>query len=367
MIQKFIIQQAKKNEPNTASLHGTDQDGSAENTRDWKSAVRRFQKPCLSRAAWQMANTFIPFAISWELMFAMLPHSVWLAIPFLFLTSGLVVRTFVIFHDCGHGSFFPSKRMNNLLGFVTGVMTFTPYAHWRWEHSIHHSASGNLDARGFGDVWTMTVREFQLATPWQRLKYRSARNPLVMFILNPSWLFLIRQRFSHSKAPPSARRSVWYTNLGILGVAALMSYQHGIWAYAIIQGLVVMISGAAGVWLFYVQHQFENTYWEHDTQWEYPQAALVGSSYYKLPKWLQWFSGNIGFHHIHHLSSKIPNYNLESCHQSSAMFKAVPTLTLMSSLRALSLRLWDEERYRLVGYEASRAYPNATSENNSKK
>lgn len=330
-----------------------DQECAFSDSAAWKEAVRKFQKPSARRAAWQMVNTFVPFAISWEMMFAMRLQSFWLALPFLLLTAGFVVRTFVIFHDCGHGSFFPSKKMNDLLGFITGIMTFTPYTQWRWEHSIHHRTAGNLDARGFGDIWTMTLREFNEAARWQRWRYRVIRNPLFLLLVNPAWQFLIRQRFSHSKAPFAARRSVWLTNLGILGVAVLMSLKHGMGAYVLMQTLVVIIAGAAGVWLFYVQHQFEDTYWRRDDQWEYPQAAMAGSSFYKLPRWLQWFSGNIGFHHIHHLSSKIPNYNLEECHLSNAMFESVPTLTLGSSMRSLSLRLWDEDTERLVGYDSA--------------
>jgi omega-6 fatty acid desaturase (delta-12 desaturase) len=230
------------------------------------------------------------------------------------------------------------------------VLTFTPYFHWRWEHSIHHATSGDLDRRGTGDVWTMTVQEYLESSRWKRFAYRLARNPLVLFVLAPLYLFVIRQRFPSSTASKRERHSVYWINLGIFTVAAGLTYIFGFKAYALIQLIIIGIAGSAGVWLFYVQHQFEGVYWERREHWDYTTAALQGSSFYKLPKILQWFSGNIGFHHLHHLSSRIPNYNLEKCHNAHPIFQSVKPVTLLGSLKSFSFRLWDEQQRKLVSF-----------------
>ena len=260
------------------------------------------------------------------------------------------MRLFIIHHDCGHGSFFKSRKANDIWGFITGVLTFTPYQLWRWEHAIHHSASGDLDRRGLGSVWTMTVQEYLEASRWKRLAYRLTRNPFVLFLIAPFFLFVIRQRFSSKGASRRERHSVHWTNLAIVGMAIGLSLIFGLKAYLVIQLTMVMVAGSAGVWLFYVQHQFEGVYWQRHEKWDYLAAALHGSSFYKLPRILQWFSGNIGFHHIHHLSPRIPNYNLERCHNAEPLFQTVPPITLYSSLKSLTFRLWDEERRRLIGF-----------------
>ena len=208
-------------------------------------------------------------------------------------------------------------------GFITGVLTFTPYYHWRWEHAIHHATSGDLDRRGMGDIWTLTVQEYLESSRWKRFAYRLARNPVVLFVIAPLFVFLVRHRFPKAKASRRERHSVYWTNLAILGMAAGLSWIFGLKAYLLIQLTVLVVAGSAGVWLFYVQHQFEGVYWERGEEWDYTAAALQGSSFYKLPKVLQWFSGNIGFHHIHHLSSRIPNYNLEKCHKADPLFQTV--------------------------------------------
>jgi len=246
--------------------------------------------------------------------------------------------------------FFKSRKANDIWGFITGVLTFTPYQLWRWEHAIHHSASGDLDRRGLGSVWTLTVQEYLEASRWKRFAYRLVRNPFVLLIIAPFFLFVIQQRFSSKGASRRERHSVYWTNLAMLGVAIGLSLIFGFKAYLFIQLMMVMVAGTAGVWLFYVQHQFEGVYWQRHEKWDYLTAALQGSSFYKLPKILQWFSGNIGFHHIHHLSPRIPNYNLERCHKAEPLFQTVPPVTLFSSLKSLTFRLWDEERHRLVGF-----------------
>ncbi len=266
-----------------------------------------------------------------------------------------MVRVFIIHHDCGHGSFFKSRRANDVLGFIPGVLAFTPYFHWRWEHATHHSSSGDLDRRGMGDIWTLTVQEYLESSRWKRFAYRLARNPIVLFVVAPVFVFLVRQRFPKAEANPRERHSVYWTNLALLGVAAGMSWILGLKAYLLIQLTVMAVAGSAGVWLFYVQHQFEGVYWERGEEWDYTDAALKGSSFYKLPKVLQWFSGNIGFHHIHHLSPRIPNYHLEKCHKAEPLFQTVKPVTLFSSFKSFTFRLWDEQRRKLVGYGHLRA------------
>lgn len=316
----------------------------------WKEIVARYQKPALWRSAWQVVNTLVPYAAIWYLMYLSLSVSYWLTIPLAILAGGFMVRTFIIFHDCGHGSFFKSRKANDVLGFITGVLTLTPYYLWRWEHAVHHASSGDLDRRGMGDLWTLTVQEYLESSRWRRFAYRLARNPVVLFGIAPLFLFLIRHRFPKMKASKRERHSVYWTNLAVFGMAAALGWIFGLKAYLLIQFTVMMVAGSTGVWLFYVQHQFEGVYWERRGEWDYTTAALQGSSFYKLPKVLQWFTGSIGFHHIHHLSPGIPNYNLEKCHRAEPLFQTVPPVTLFSSFKSFTFRLWDEHRHRLVGY-----------------
>ncbi|HYV27712.1 MAG TPA: fatty acid desaturase [Candidatus Eisenbacteria bacterium] len=320
------------------------------NAAGWKDIVARFQKPAVWRSIWQIVNTLVPYAGLWYLMYRSLAISYWLTIPLIVLAGGFTVRIFIIFHDCGHGSFFKSRLANDIWGFITGVLVFTPYYHWRWEHATHHATSGDLDRRGMGDVWTLTVQEYLEASRWKRFAYRLARNPFVLFLIAPLFVFFIWQRFPKPDAAPRERHSVQWTNLGILSLAVALSYAFGFEAYFIIQFAVMSVASSVGVWLFYVQHQFEGVYWERGDDWDYATAALKGSSFYKLPRILQWFSGNIGFHHIHHLSPRIPNYKLEECHHSDPLFQAVKPVTLIGSLKSFTFRLWDEQRRKLVGY-----------------
>lgn len=316
----------------------------------WKQVVARYQKPALWRGAWQIANTLVPYAVLWYWMYRSLEVSYWITALLAILAGGLLVRVFIIFHDCGHGSFFKSRKANDLLGFVTGVLTFTPYFHWRWDHALHHATSGDLDRRGSGDVWTLTVQEYLEASRWKRFAYRLARNPVVLLVVAPLFLFVIKHRFTYVKASRRERYSVYWTNLAILGMATGLSWVLGLKAYLVIQFTVLAVAGTVGVWLFYVQHQFEGAYWERGDRWDYATAALKGSSFYKLPKVLQWFSGNIGFHHIHHLSPRIPNYHLERCHKAEPLFQQVKPVTFFASFKAMTFRLWDEQRGKLVGY-----------------
>jgi omega-6 fatty acid desaturase (delta-12 desaturase) len=317
---------------------------------EWKRIVARYEKPSVWRATWQIVDTLGPYALLWCLMYRSLAVSWWLTLPLAALAGALLVRVFIIFHDCGHGSFFRSRLANDIIGFIAGLLTFTPYYHWRWEHALHHATAGDLDRRGAGDVWTMTVQEYLESSRWKRFAYRLARNPFVLFVLAPVFLFLVQHRFPSAGASSRERKSVMWMNLAILGMAGALGWVYGLVPYLIIQLTVMAVGGAAGVWLFYVQHQFEDAYWERREDWNYTAAALQGSSFYELPKVLQWLSGNIGFHHVHHLSSRVPNYNLERCHQSHPLFREVRPVTLFGSFRASRFRLWDERLRKLVGF-----------------
>ncbi len=316
----------------------------------WKAIVAQYQKPSFWRALWQIVNTLGSYTLLWYLMFLSVSVSWCLTVPLAVLAGGLLVRVFIIFHDCGHGSCFKSRRANESWGFVCGALTFTPFHRWRWEHARHHATNGNLDRRGIGDVWTLTVQEYLDASRWKRFSYRVVRNPFVLFVIGPLFLTLIQERCPSSAGNRRERQSVWWMNLAILAMVIGLSAVFGIVHYMLIQLIILAVAGSAGVWLFYIQHQFEDAYWTHSEDWDYTEAALKGSSFYKLPKVLQWFSGNIGFHHVHHLNPRIPNYNLERCHRSGPMFRDVKAITLLSSLKSLSFRLWDESAKKLVGF-----------------
>jgi omega-6 fatty acid desaturase (delta-12 desaturase) len=261
-----------------------------------------------------------------------------------------MMRIFIILHDCGHGSFFKSQKWNDVVGVIAGVLTYTPYFQWRHSHAIHHAGSGDLDRRGIGDVPTLTVREYNALSWRKRLAYRLTRHPLIMFILGAPFLFVFWHRFPEKKFPRREQQNVHWTNLGValltLSTCALVGWRE----YLLVQVPIVWIGTTIGVWMFYIQHQFEETYWKPHPEWDYFTASLKGSSYYQLPKVLQWFTGNIGFHHIHHLSPKIPNYLLEKCFRENALFHDVSTLTIASSLKTLAWRLWDEDLQRMVGF-----------------
>jgi omega-6 fatty acid desaturase (delta-12 desaturase) len=316
----------------------------------WKKAIAKHQEPMLGKSIWQVLNTFIPYLCLCGVMVWTLHISYWLTLAVAVFAAGFMVRVFIIFHDCGHGSFFKSQRANDLLGFVAGVLTFTPYHQWRHKHALHHATSGDLDRRGIGDIWTLTVQEYLEASRWKRLAYRVFRNPVVLFGVAPMYLLLIHQRFPSPAVGKRERRGVHWTNGALLAIAILMSLTIGVKAYLLIQLPVIMITGTVGLWLFYVQHQFDGVYWERRKDWGFTEAALNGSSFYKLPRFLQWFTGSIGFHHIHHLSPGIPNYNLEKCHGENPMFQEVKAITLWASMKSMSFRLWDEQRKKLVGY-----------------
>jgi omega-6 fatty acid desaturase (delta-12 desaturase) len=320
----------------------------------WQPIVAKYAKPHLGRSLWQIANTLIPYVALWVLMIWSIQISYWITLALAFPAAGFLMRTFIIFHDCGHGSFFKSQKANDFVGRITAFLNFTPYYRWKHDHAIHHATAGDLDRRGTGDVYTMTVREYLVAPWWKKAAYRIMRNPFALLGVGPLLVFVITQRIP----PPKGRReqaSVWWTNLALVVVIALMCWLIGWKTYLMIQLPILMISSTIGIWLFYVQHNFDPTYWDNHEGWEFVKAGLQGSSFYKLPLILQWFSGNIGFHHIHHLSAKIPNYNLPRCYYENPLFHVEP-LTIRASLKSLSLRLYDEEQKMLVGWSGLKRY-----------
>ena len=242
-----------------------------------------------------------------------------------------------------------------MIGLFIGILTFTPYYHWSKNHEIHHDTAGNLDKRGVGDVWTMTVAEYQASSRWRKTVYRFYRHPVTMFFVGAPFVFIIGNRFTTKGMDQRGRLSVYITNAGLLILFLSMSLLIGIKSFLIIQLPVISIAGVGGFWLFYVQHQFDPPYWSRNEGWDYKKVALEGSSYYKLPRILQFFSGNIGFHHIHHLSPMIPNYNLPRCHRENSLFSSIRPLTLRQSLATLTLRLYDEKNNTLVSFRRMRA------------
>jgi omega-6 fatty acid desaturase (delta-12 desaturase) len=294
------------------------------------------------------------FTGAWTLMYLSLRVSYWLTLLLAVPTAFFLIRLFIIQHDCGHGSFFSSARIADIVGSVLGVFTLTPYHYWRKTHALHHATSGNLEHRGFGDIDTLTVDEYLALTRWGRFKYRLYRHPVVLFGVGAVIHFFIRHRLPTivPRDWTRERRSILWTDVGLLAVIVLAGTLIGFRNVLLIQLPVALITTVIGVWLFYVQHQFEPTYWEHDDRWVYDAAALQGSSYYRLPKVLQWATGNIGLHHIHHLHPRIPNYRLQRVLDEHAELRDVPTLTLLESFRCVRLTLWDEQKRRLVPFAA---------------
>lgn len=310
-----------------------------------------YQKADIRHSLLQLANTLIPYFVLWYLMVRSLEISYWLTLALSVLAALFLVRIFIFFHDCGHNSFFPSKRLNKLVGFWLGVLVFTPGEQWWHSHAIHHATSGNLDKRGVGDVTTMTLEEY-IESEWaSRLGYRAFCHPLVMFGLGPIYMFLITHRFAAPRYGKKETMSVVWANLALLAVAVGMSLLIGWKEYLMIQLPVIWIGGALGIWMFYLQHQFEETYWERDPEWNYVASALLGASFYKLPPLLQWFTGNIGYHHIHHLSPRIPNYNLDKAHENSPVIqKWARQIDFGEGWRTVRLKVWDEAVRRMEGF-----------------
>jgi omega-6 fatty acid desaturase (delta-12 desaturase) len=330
--------------------HSTTQAADPLKSGAWRKLVAPYMSPDNARSLWQIANTLIPYFAFYYLMYRSLSVSYWLTLALALPTAGFMVRTFIIMHDCGHGSFFKDARYNHFVGTLCGILTQTPYFQWTHEHAIHHATSGDLDRRGVGDVATLTVNEYNALSKFERLKYRLYRNPLVTFGVGPHYIFVFCSRFAGKTSGRRERRGVYLTNVALLALWGSAIWALGLTTFLMIYVPVQLIAGATGVWMFYVQHQYEDTYWQRKPEWDYATAALMGSSYYKLPRWMHWITGNIGYHHIHHLAPKIPNYKLRACHDATPLFQQAPTLTFWRSLRCANLKLWDEEQQRLITF-----------------
>lgn len=262
-----------------------------------------------------------------------------------------MIRSFIIFHDCTHGSFFKNKKLNNFFGNVTGVITHFAYEKWKKEHAIHHATSGNLDKRGVGDIWVMTVKEYEEASKWERFQYRLYRNPIVLFGFGPLYLFLIANRVNRKAAKRQERINTHVLTLIIVSIYLLIGFTLGWHVLLMVQLPIIYIAGMAGIWLFYVQHQFEDSYFENESEWDFVKAAVDGSSYYKLPAWLEWMTGSIGYHHVHHLAPRVPNYHLEEAHENTPPLHKATTITLKTSLESIKFRLYDEENNTFITFK----------------
>jgi acyl-lipid omega-6 desaturase (Delta-12 desaturase) len=324
--------------------------------RGWAQILARYRAPSPARSTVELVITAGPLVLLWLLMWATLDLGYWLCLLLAVPAAGFLVRLFMIQHDCGHGAFFHRRSTNDWVGRVIGVLTLTPYDFWRRKHALHHSTSGNLDRRGIGDIDTLTVHEYLARSRWGQLGYRVYRHPLVMFGLGPAYLFILEHRL-----PVGLMRNGWMpwfstmaTNIAIAILAATIIWFVGIGAFLLVHLPVMLLAASAGVWLFYVQHQFENTVWAHDRAWNQQEVALHGSSHYALPGILRWFTANIGVHHIHHLCSRIPYYRLPVVLRDHPNLDGIGRLTLLESIRCVRLVLWDEGRQRLVSFREMR-------------
>jgi len=317
---------------------------------DWIAIVSRYNTPDPWRSWWQLINSVGPYILLWIAMVYTIKVSYLLTFLLAILAAGFMVRIFIIFHDCGHGSFFSSRRLNKVVGIITGLIVFTPYHKWHHEHKIHHQTVGNLEKRGMGDIMTLTVNEYRDLSPFKKLYYRIYRNPVVLFIIAPILLFTLAQRFPKKYMTPKEKMYVHLSTLSLVASISAIMLLIGWKTFLLIQVPVLFIAAGHGVWLFYVQHQFRHVLWTSSENWDYKTVALKGSSLFKLPGILNWFTGNIGYHHIHHLSPLIPNYNLKRCHNENAIFHEIKPVTFFSAFESLLLRLWDEKRQMLIKF-----------------
>jgi omega-6 fatty acid desaturase (delta-12 desaturase) len=325
--------------------------------RHWGTLLAPYRESSPGRSLAELIVTVVPFVAFWLAMLLSLRYSYWLCLLLAVPASGFLVRLFMIQHDCGHGSFFRWRRANDWLGRMIGVLTLTPYGYWRRTHAMHHATSGNLDRRGTGDIGTLTVREYQSRPTWRRALYRLKRHPIVMFGLGPFFLFVLKHRLPLRlmRAGKEPWLSAMTTNLAILALAGLAVAVVGLGDFLLVQAPITLLASSAGLWLFYVQHQFEESYWAWNPDWSLHAGALHGSSHYDLPPVLRWFTANVGIHHVHHLCSRIPYYRLGEALRDHPELRAVSRLTLNESFRCLRLALWDEDQQRLVAFREARA------------
>jgi acyl-lipid omega-6 desaturase (Delta-12 desaturase) len=326
--------------------------------RPWRESLAPLAVPCLGRGLLAIATSVLPYVGLCVAIYLTLGDSPALTAILAILAAGFLVRVFVMFHDCAHGSLLPSRRANTILGTVLGLLVLSPFRRWRHDHAVHHATSGDLDRRGVGDIVTLTIAEYRTRSWRGRVGYRLIRNPLVMFGLGPVFAMIVGPRMVARGARPRMRNSVLGTDAALVALIGGMCWLIGWRDFLIVWAPAALMAGSVGIWLFYVQHQFEDAYWKRGDEWNYAEAALAGSSYLKLPRVLQFFTGNIGLHHVHHLNARIPNYNLQRAHRASLLFAGVPTLSLWDGLRAVRFKLWDERSERLVTFaQARRSLP----------
>lgn len=319
----------------------------------WYKATAAYAKPDLRTSIWQLLNTLAPYCLLLALMIYTVLHDYpyWVTLLLAVAAAALYIRIFILFHDCTHGSFLTTPHWNRNVGYLCGILTFTSFHDWRRSHSGHHIKAGDLDRRGYGDITTMTVEEYCAAPFLKRLYYRLYRHPLIMFGLGPGYYFLLRNRLPTEGAHRVDYLSVLFTNLALAAIIVTASLTIGFRTYLMVQLPVVLIAATLGVWLFYIQHQFQGVYWARQNEWDPWRMALEGASYYRMPKILQWITGNIGFHHVHHMRPAIPNYKLQQCYQDVPQLQAVKPITIRSSLNSLWLNLYDEENRRMVSFK----------------
>ncbi|HBA87403.1 MAG TPA: fatty acid desaturase [Geobacter sp.] len=330
---------------------------------DWYSALGKYAKPNLRIAMWQLLSTLSLYVVIFALMIFTVKtgYSYLITLALSVLAAAVFVRVFILFHDCTHGSFVHSPHWNRNIGYICGVLTFTAFHDWRRSHAGHHITVGDLDRRGFGDITTMTVEEYLAAPPWQRLCYRLYRSPAIMFTIGPAYYFLLRNRWPSERAHKQDIHSVIYTDVALVVFIALAGWAIGFKTYLMVQLPILLIAATFGVWMFYVQHQFEGVYWARHDQWNPWKAALEGASFYQLPSMLQWLTGNIGYHHVHHARPGIPNYYLQKCCEEVPELQSVLPLTMRGSLKSLRLNLYDEEQGKLVSFRSLKGHPRLPS------
>ncbi|CCF19671.1 Fatty acid desaturase [Pseudorhizobium banfieldiae] len=326
-----------------------------DDSRAWLKTLAKYRQPRIRRSAFELLVTLVPFALFWAIACYSLLSEFWPGLIAILPASAFLLRLFMIQHDCGHGSFFARRKLDDWTGRLLGVLTLTPYDYWKRAHAAHHASAGNLDERGVGDITTLTVAEYRALSQWGRLGYRLYRHPLVMFGIGPAYLFLLKQRlpFGMMRSGAAPWISAMGTNAAILALAVAIIGTVGVAPFLLIHLPIVLLAGAAGIWLFYVQHQFEETHWSPGEDWEFPRAALHGASHYDLPPVLQWLTGYIGIHHVHHLASRIPFYRLPEVLRDHPELAGIGRITILDSLRCVKLVLWDEEREKLVSFRAA--------------
>jgi omega-6 fatty acid desaturase (delta-12 desaturase) len=330
--------------------------GPGNSARDWLPILNKYRTPSWARGLFEIIVTLVPFVALWIATWACLQLSYWLSLAIAVPAAGFLVRLFMIQHDCGHGSFFRRRLANDWTGRAISILTLTPYDYWKRSHAIHHASSGNLDERGIGDIRTLTVAEYLASSRWQQIGYRLYRNPFVMFGIGPAYLFLIQHRIPNGRQLRNWRAwlSPMATNLAVGLVALGVVWMVGLQPFLLVQLPIILLAASIGVWLFYIQHQFEETHWSRPDDWSVHDAALHGSSHYDLPPVMQWMTANIGVHHVHHLCSRIPYYRLGAVIRENPDLQQMGRITFLESLACVRLTLWDEGQKRLISFRQFR-------------